>query len=158
MAKTETQVDKLAKAASPNLVAPEFAAIGNYPLDEFFRAPTRQLERLREANENWLDRVRSEAALASELTIKLTAARSAPEVANAYLEWTIPHVERQPKMPSASWPTLKDWRSREHSSCRKPSGIMATVAHSAANKAMFTFLERNREVTDGNPFERCVAP
>jgi len=94
MAKTETQVDKLAKAASPNLVAPEFAAIGNYPLDEFFRAPTRQLERLREANENWLDRVRSEAALASELTIKLTAARSAPEVANAYLEWTIPHVER----------------------------------------------------------------
>ncbi len=94
MAKTETQVDKLAKAASPNLVPPEFAAIGNNPLDELFRAQTRQLERLREANQNWLDRVRSEAALASELTIKLAAARFAPEVANAYLEWTIPHMER----------------------------------------------------------------
>ncbi len=86
MAKTETQVDKLAKAASPNLVPPEFAAIGNNPLDELFRAQTRQLERLREANQNWLDRVRSEAALASELTIKLAAAR--------FAQWTIPHMER----------------------------------------------------------------
>jgi uncharacterized protein (DUF305 family) len=94
MAKTETQVDRLAKAASPNLVPPEFGAIRNNRLDELFRAQTRQLERFQEANQNWFDRVRSEAALASELTIKLMAARSAPDVANAYLEWTIPHMQR----------------------------------------------------------------
>jgi len=34
MDKTATGVDKLAKAASPNLVPPEFAVIGNDRFDE----------------------------------------------------------------------------------------------------------------------------
>jgi hypothetical protein len=94
MAETETQDDKPAKGASPNPVQPEFAASGNNRLDELFAAQTRQLEKLREVSKNWSDRARWEAALASELSIKLMAARSAPEVANAYQEWAIPHMER----------------------------------------------------------------
>jgi len=94
MAETETQANKPAKGASPNPVQPESAVFGNNRVDEHFADQTRQLEKLRELSENWSDRARWEAALASELSIKLMAARSAPEVANAYQEWVLPHMER----------------------------------------------------------------
>ena len=94
MAETRTQADKPAKGASPNPVQPESAVFGNNRLDELFAAQTRQLEKLQELSENWSYRARWEAALASELSIKLLAARSAPEVANAYQQWAIPHMER----------------------------------------------------------------
>lgn len=45
------------------------------------------LERLREINQYWLERAKSEAELATDLAAKLTHARSAPETATAYQEW-----------------------------------------------------------------------
>jgi hypothetical protein len=94
MDKTVTGGDKLAKAASPNLVPPEFTVIGNNRFDELLAAQTRQLEKLQEISGNWFDRARREASLASELAIKLMAARSAPEVASAYHDRETSHMDR----------------------------------------------------------------
>ena len=66
----------------------------NDRLDALFAAQTRQLEKLQQISENWFDRARWEASRASELTIKLIAARSSPEVAKAYREWATSYMER----------------------------------------------------------------
>jgi hypothetical protein len=69
-------------------------ATGSNRLDFLFAAQARYLEKVRELNQNWFDLARSEAALASELAIKLMAGRSAPEVSKAYQEWASPHLAR----------------------------------------------------------------
>ena len=57
----------------------ELAAIGKQRFQDFVSAQAELLDQLRELNEVWLDRLRSEANLASEFTVKLTEARSIPE-------------------------------------------------------------------------------
>ena len=92
MAQNETQADK-AKESAPNLIPPEFAAMGKKRLEEFVAVQTEQLEKLQKMNRDWFDRMQSEATLASEFSAKLTAARSLPEVAAAYQEWAARHME-----------------------------------------------------------------
>ncbi len=97
MAEQETQADKAQQPGTPNLISlipPEFAAMGKKRLDELFAAQTQQFEKLQEISQNWFNRMQSETTLASELAIKLTAARSVPEVATAYQEWATRHMER----------------------------------------------------------------
>ena len=48
-------------------------------LQEFADAKTKQLDKLKETNRLWLDRMQAEANLASEFASKLAAARSLPE-------------------------------------------------------------------------------
>jgi hypothetical protein len=45
------------------------------------------LDRLREINQLWFERAKSEVELATELAAKLAHARSVPESATAYQEW-----------------------------------------------------------------------
>jgi hypothetical protein len=54
---------------------------------------TELFEKLQEINRNWIDRMQSEAALASEFTTKLTAARSIPETATACQDWARRRME-----------------------------------------------------------------
>ena len=93
MGENETQADKVEQPGTPNLIPPEFAAMGKKRLDELATVQTQQFEKLREISQNWFGRMQSEAALASELATKLTAARSVPEVATAYQEWATRHME-----------------------------------------------------------------
>jgi hypothetical protein len=51
------------------------------------------LSTIEEANREWLARMELERNLASELTSKLTSARSAPEAAAAYQEWMARRVQ-----------------------------------------------------------------
>jgi len=51
------------------------------------------LEEIREANQNWLDRIQSEAALASEFTSKLTASHSIADTTTACQEWAKRRME-----------------------------------------------------------------
>ncbi len=67
---------------------PEFAEMGKKRVEEFVNTQTELLEKLQEMNRQWFDRAQSEANLASELTSKLTAARSIPDAMAAYQEWT----------------------------------------------------------------------
>ena len=75
----------------------ELAAIGQQRFQDFVSAQAEVLNRLRELNEIWLDRLRSEANLASEFTAKLTEARSIPEAMSASQEWTTRRLQMMAK-------------------------------------------------------------
>ena len=68
-------------------VTAELAAIGKQRFQDFVSAQAELLNQLRKLNEIWLDRLRSDANLASEFTVKLTEARSIPEAMSASQEW-----------------------------------------------------------------------
>jgi hypothetical protein len=90
----ENGTDKTERSGNADFVPSELAAMGRKRLDQIVGAQTQQLEKFGEMSRNWLDRMQSEAALASELATRLAAARSAPEVATAYQEWGTRHIER----------------------------------------------------------------
>jgi Phasin protein len=71
----------------------EVAALGKKQIEDFVATQTQLFQKLRESNKHWFDRVQTEATLACELTAKLTAARSIPEVATAYQEWASRHMQ-----------------------------------------------------------------
>ena len=75
----------------------ELAAIGQQRFQDFVSAKAEVLNQLRELNEFWLDRLRSEANLASEFTAKLTEARSIPEAMLASQEWTTRRLQMMAK-------------------------------------------------------------
>jgi hypothetical protein len=62
-------------------------------LDELAAWQSEQWEQVQKASRNWIDRMQSEVKLASELSNKLTAAHSMPEVATACQEWASRHME-----------------------------------------------------------------
>lgn len=93
MSENEIHAGKTEQSGTPNPIPPEFAAMGKQRLDELVAAQTQQFEKLREIGRNCFDRMQSEAALASELAVKLTAVRSIPDVATAYQEWATRHME-----------------------------------------------------------------
>ncbi len=88
MAQKESQSERTEKSSLPNLVPAEFAAMGKKRMEEFANAQTELLDKLQEANRQWIGRMQSEANLASEFAAKLTAARSIPEAMTACQEWT----------------------------------------------------------------------
>lgn len=81
------------KSSLSNLFPGEFGAMGKKRMEEFAKAQTELLDKLQETNQQWTERMQSEATLASEFAAKLTAARSIPEVATAYQEWAGRHME-----------------------------------------------------------------
>lgn len=77
----------------PNLIPPEFAALGKQRLDALVAMQTELMKTLQEVNRNWFDRMQSEATLASEFAAKLSAARSIPETATVFQEWATKRME-----------------------------------------------------------------
>jgi len=75
---TETQRERTAALALNSMPA-EFAAAGTKRIEEFTKAQADLLDRLQQANRQWIERVQSEASLASEFAAKLSAARSIPD-------------------------------------------------------------------------------
>ena len=69
-------------------VTAELAAIGQQRFQDFVSTQVELLHQLRALNEIWLNRLRSDANLASEFTAKLTESRSIPEAMSASQEWT----------------------------------------------------------------------
>jgi hypothetical protein len=64
------------KLSSLNPAPPAIAAMAKKRFDELAEVQSDLLEEIREAHQNWLDRIQSEVALASEFTAKLTASHS----------------------------------------------------------------------------------
>ena len=64
-------------------VTAELAAIGQQRFQDFVSAQVELLHQLRALNEIWLNRLRSDANLASEFTAKLTESCSIPEAMSA---------------------------------------------------------------------------
>lgn len=65
----------------------ELAEMGKKRLQATVQTQNEYLEKLQEMNREWLARVQSEAALTTDLSGKLTAARSLPEVTMAVQQW-----------------------------------------------------------------------
>jgi hypothetical protein len=66
----------------------EFATMGTKRMEDFVNAQTELFDVLQETNREWLDRIQSEATLASEFASKLTAARSIPDAMTTCQDWT----------------------------------------------------------------------
>jgi hypothetical protein len=84
----EQKVPQREKGLLSTELTAELAAIGKQRFEDFVSAQGELLGQLREINELWLHRLRSEADLASEFASKLTEARSIPEAMSASNEWT----------------------------------------------------------------------
>jgi hypothetical protein len=65
----------------------ELAAFGKKRIGEFVRVQTEILDELQDANRHWLDRIESEANLASEFASRLSSARTMPDAMAASREW-----------------------------------------------------------------------
>jgi Phasin protein len=81
------------KLSSLNPAPPAIAAIAKERFEELAEVQSGLLEEIREVNQNWLDRIQSEAALASEFTSKLTASHSIADTTAACQEWAKRRME-----------------------------------------------------------------
>jgi len=89
------QKEAPARAEKPSSLnpAPTMAAMGKKHFDELAKIQSDLLEEIREANQNWLDRMQSEATLASEFSSKLTASHSIADTTAACQEWAKRRME-----------------------------------------------------------------
>jgi len=92
MPQQDSYIDR-AEKLPPNLLSPELGMMGKQCIEELFNVQTELLERLQETNQHWLERVQSEAALASKFAAKLTATHSVPEAMTTCQEWTGRQIE-----------------------------------------------------------------
>jgi hypothetical protein len=88
MAQEEPHSERSEKSSPLNLNPTELAAMGMKRVEDFVHVQTELFNKLQETNQQWLERVQSEANLASEFASKLTAARSMPDTMTACQEWT----------------------------------------------------------------------
>ena len=82
-----------AEKLPPTLLSPEFAAMGKQCIEELVNVQRELFENLQQANRHWLERVQSEASLASKFATKLTATRSVPEAMTTCREWSSCQIE-----------------------------------------------------------------
>jgi hypothetical protein len=85
MGQKESDASKTSSLFNP--VSAEFAAAGRKQIEDLVKAQTELFDRLQDTNRRWLDRVQTEANLASEFATKLTAARSIPDAMIACRDW-----------------------------------------------------------------------
>jgi Phasin protein len=81
------------KPSSLNPAPPALAAMGKKRFEELAKIQSDLLEEIREANQNWLDRMQSEVTLASEFSSKLTASHSMADTTTACQEWAKRRME-----------------------------------------------------------------
>ena len=96
MPQKESYTDR-EKSLLPNLISLEFATMGKKRIEDFVNMQTELFENLQEANRHWLERVQSEATLASEFATKLTATRSISDAMTTCQEWTGRQIEMMAK-------------------------------------------------------------
>jgi len=81
------------KPSSLNPAPPAIAGMAKRRFEELAEIQSDLLEEIREANQNWLDRMQSEATLASEFSSKLTASHSIADTTTACQEWAKRRME-----------------------------------------------------------------
>jgi hypothetical protein len=88
MAQTESHTEAMEKSALPGLTPSDLAAMGLKRMEEFAKVQAELFSTLQETHRHWLDRMQSEARIASELARGVTNARSIPDAVAACQEWT----------------------------------------------------------------------
>src|ERR1700730_2531224 len=83
MAQYQLRPDKVTTA---NIISPQFVDAGTR-VEAMLDMQAEVFATLAQLNRDWFDRAKSETRLASELSAKLTAAHSPPDVTAAFREW-----------------------------------------------------------------------
>jgi hypothetical protein len=81
------------KPSSLNPAPPAIAGMAKRRFEELAEIQSDLLKEIREANQNWIDRMQSEATLASEFSSKLTASHSIADTTTACQEWAKRRME-----------------------------------------------------------------
>ena len=85
---TDTQTHMSPDKTFPFLLnTGELAAFGKKRIGDFMRVQTEFLDEIQETNRHWLDRLQSEANLASEFASRLSATRSMPDAMAVSRDW-----------------------------------------------------------------------
>ena len=84
----DSQDNRMENMSQPDGMPAELAATSKKQIEGLVAMQTEFLKRLQEANQKWFERMQSEASLASDFAVKLMAARSIPESATAFQEWS----------------------------------------------------------------------
>jgi Phasin protein len=82
-----TRNENKVASSFPSLNLTEVSAMGQMQMEHLFGVQTKVLKRIQEASRVWLDRIQSEAKLASEFTEKVAKVDSLPEAIKAYQDW-----------------------------------------------------------------------
>jgi hypothetical protein len=93
MAQKEGFAERIERAAPNLLVFPEMAEMGKKRMESFVDAQRELFNQLQESNRKWLDRMQSEAKVASDFANKVMGARSIPDAMSAYQEWANRQLE-----------------------------------------------------------------
>jgi len=75
----------------------DFAKLGQQQADALMEMQQELSKLVEQANNDWLARVESERDMATDLTAKLSAAKSLPDAAKAYQEWMSRRLETMTK-------------------------------------------------------------
>jgi hypothetical protein len=78
---------------SSNFLPPDMSAIGTKGFEAFAAVQKEFMDAVGKVNRTWASYLNDEAALATNLTQKITKAASIPEAAAAYQEWANQHME-----------------------------------------------------------------
>ena len=87
MAQKQERTEQTEKSPLFNFARADFGATAKRQIDAITKAQSEALDSFQEMNQQWLDRIQTEARLVSELASKLTAARSVPDAITAYQNW-----------------------------------------------------------------------
>ncbi|MGA8610165.1 MAG: phasin family protein [Xanthobacteraceae bacterium] len=79
--------------SAPHDMAAEFSAMGKKRMEEFARVQTELLDQMRQANQQWMERLQYQTNLASKLAAQLATVHSVPEAMSIYREWTSQQLE-----------------------------------------------------------------
>lgn len=93
VAQVESLSERTETSLFPNLINEQFVAFGKQRVEELVGAQTELFDQLRETSRQWLDRIQSEARLASEFASQLTAARSVPDTMIVCQGWANRRLE-----------------------------------------------------------------
>jgi hypothetical protein len=93
MAKNEYHTEQMESVTPFGLIPSAFMRMGRKQIHECVKAHSELVDRFQEVNRSWLDHLQSEADLSTEFALKMTAARSIPDVAALLLEWNKRHMD-----------------------------------------------------------------
>jgi hypothetical protein len=93
MPQNNPEVEDATDSPTPDLLPAVVADAAASPGEDVFGLQNELFTYLQEANRNWFARMQAEAAIASEFTNKVTAARSVADYASAYQAWLNQHMK-----------------------------------------------------------------
>lgn len=93
MAQSEARSRPQERPSPPVAPFGELSVVGGKRVEEYVIGQAELVKALEGINRRWVDRLQSEANLASDLAAKLVAARSVPDALAAWQEWTQHRLE-----------------------------------------------------------------